>query len=75
MQRDACGICNGANRTATFVTDSDSQVVEFGNFCFICIIYYTLVCLPGYHDLTIIPAGARHVNIADQPFLATFIGK
>jgi len=76
MQRDACGICNGANRTATFVTNSDSQIVEFGIFSINCIIiHYFISCLPGYHDLTVIPAGARRINIADQPFLTTFIGK
>ena len=30
MEADACGICNGNNNLATFVSDSASAIVNFG---------------------------------------------
>ena len=30
METDACGICNGNNSLATFVSDSSSEVINFG---------------------------------------------
>ena len=32
MEADACGICNGNNSLATFVSDSSSEVINFGTY-------------------------------------------
>ena len=49
METDACGICNGNNALATFVSDSSSQVVSFGTLKFMCI----CVCVHVYNHIHI----------------------
>lgn len=72
MQTDACGICNGNNNTATFVSNSLSQVVNSGTNIYIVRHTFTCSCLKqnficiGYNDVSVIPADARHVNIMDD---------
>ena len=39
METDACGICNGNNNLATLVSNSSSEVVDFGMY--VCTIMLT----------------------------------
>ena len=32
METDACGICNGNNSLATLVSNSSSEIVDFGMY-------------------------------------------
>ena len=38
METDACGICNGNNSLATFVSDSSSEIINFGT-----LLYYNTI--------------------------------
>ena len=39
METDACGICNGKNNTATFVSNSSTGIVNFGMYIKITSVY------------------------------------
>ena len=43
METDACGVCNGNNNLATFVSDSSSEVINFGTLK----LYKTVMCVTG----------------------------